>query len=271
MATIRFEEVSRLRRIGEYAFVNCRLNSIRIPASVEEIDGSAFVGSLCLAIEVAAGRRNLTIQGDLLTTADGTKLVRYIGRNHDIIVPNTIEILGKSCFESCNHVEKVVFEDGSKLRQIGPSAFTGCEFLRSIAIPASVEIIGDFAFRECDGLEELFLNQDGVLVTMGKEAFADCRSLRSFYFPKSVREVDKNCFTRCVSLHLLIFGSGVGLKNIVGDVLLEALETIGFADISSLFEIEVNEEGVDLAFPGWVSVGDRGSTVVLIPANQTVS
>jgi hypothetical protein len=44
MEIIRFEGVSMLKRIGESAFRNCRLSSIRIPASVEEIDGSAFVG-----------------------------------------------------------------------------------------------------------------------------------------------------------------------------------------------------------------------------------
>jgi hypothetical protein len=61
-------------------------------------------------------------------------------------------------------VERVVFEPGSKLKQIDQSAFSGCEFLTSIAIPASVETIGDFAFRKCDGLEECLMNNDAVFV-----------------------------------------------------------------------------------------------------------
>jgi hypothetical protein len=150
----------------------------------------------------------------------------------------------------------VVFESGSKLRHVGPSAFTYCEFLTSIAIPASVEIIGEASFKQCGGLEECLISNDAVLVKIGKEAFADCRSLRSFYFPKTVREIDENSFVRCGPLQFLIFGSSVSLKNIVGDVSLdEALGNIGFTDISSLFKIEVNREGVDLDFPGWISVG----------------
>jgi hypothetical protein len=57
------------------------------------------------------------------------------------------------------------------------------------------------------------------------------------------------------------------LKSIVGDGTLdEALERIAFADtgISSLFEIEVNRKGVDLDFPGCVSICDADSSTVII-------
>jgi hypothetical protein len=269
MATITFEEPSQLKRIGEGAFLNCRLSSIVIPASVEEIDGSAFLGCPLLVIEVAAGSRNFKIEGNLLTTADGTQIVRHFGREREVIIPKTVEILGRSCFELCNHFERVVFENGSRLRQIDRSAFSGCGFLTRMAIPASVESIRESAFKKCDGLEEFLMDEDGVLVKLGKEAFADCCSLRSFRFPKTVGEVGENCFVRCGPLHLLIFGSCESLKNIVGDVTLdERLEHIGFSAISSMFEIEVNEEGVDMDFPGWVSVGDGDSAVVLIQANK---
>jgi hypothetical protein len=195
--------------------------------------------------------------------------VRCFGRELEVHVPERVEILGKSCFESSNYFERIVFEPGSRLRQIGPSAFSGCEFLTSIAIPASIEVIQDSAFKKCDGLEERLVDEDVVLVKIGKEAFADCRSLRSFYFSKSVREVVESCFIRCDPLHLLVFGSGGSLKRVVGDATLdEALEHIGFDDISSLFKIDVNEDGADLNFSGWISVGDSGSTMLLIQANK---
>jgi hypothetical protein len=53
----------------------------------------------------------------------------------------------------------------------------------------------------------------------------------------------------------LKFGSGEALKKIVGDAMLdEALDDIGFSEISSLFRIEVNQGGEKLGFSGWVSV-----------------
>jgi hypothetical protein len=165
--------------------------------------------------------------------------------------------------------ERIAFELGSKLRQIGSSAFSVCEFLTNIAIPASVEIIGYFGFNKCDGPEDCLMVEDAVLMRTGKESFADCRAFRSFYVPKSVREVDENSFIRCDPLHLLTFGSCRSLKTIVGDVSLDDwLEHIGFADTSSLFEIEVNQEGADLDFPGWISVSDSVSTLVLIQASK---
>jgi hypothetical protein len=52
-----------------------------------------------------------------------------------------------------------------------------------------------------------------------------------------------------------------------GATLNEGLESLGFVDISSLSKIEVEDGGVGISFPGWVSVGDGGSGLVLIRAN----
>jgi hypothetical protein len=96
---MRFEEVSRPKRIGEYPFFNCRLTSIKIQASVEEINGSTFVGCPLLVIEIAAGRQNFKIPGGVLPTSDGTTIVRYFAPGPEVIVPTTLEVLGRSSFE----------------------------------------------------------------------------------------------------------------------------------------------------------------------------
>jgi hypothetical protein len=269
MATIRFQEPSRLKTIGKRAFAGCRLSTITIPASVETIDGSAFVGCPLLGIGVAMESQRFKIEGTLLTTADGTKIVRYFGRGREVFVRKTVEVLGNSCFESSNYFERVVFENGSKLRQIGCSAFSGCEFLTSIAIPVSVVAIGESAFKECDGLEECLIDENAVLVKIEDGAFAGCCSLRSFYFPSTVAGIGKKCFERCGCLHQLTFGSGATLKTLVCDVTLHvALENIGFADITGLFKIEVNEEEVNLDFRGWLSFSDGGSSLVFVQDNE---
>jgi hypothetical protein len=74
MTKIAFAKVSGLKRIGERAFAFSGLISITIPASVEEIDGSAFVSHRLLEVRVARKSRNFVVQGSLLTTADGKKL-----------------------------------------------------------------------------------------------------------------------------------------------------------------------------------------------------
>jgi hypothetical protein len=264
LEAITFEESSRLRRIGEGAFLKCRLMSIAIPASVEEIDGSAFVGCPLYEIRVAQESQNFRVAGTLLSTADGTQIVRCFGREREIVVAKRVEVLGKSCFEACSHIERVVFESDSKLRLIGSSALAGCEIITSIAIPAAVEMIDESAFRRCLGLEECLMTEDANLVGIGKAAFAGCCSLRSFGIPRNVHRIGSDCFNGCCPLHRLRFGSGESVKKIVGDRTLdEALDHFGFNQISCLFRIEVNHSGSDLDFPGWVSVGDSDSTLVL--------
>jgi hypothetical protein len=269
LKTITFDDSSRLKRIGEHAFSNCALTSIIIPASTEEIDGSAFVGCPIREIRIAGGSHNFLVERGLLTTADGRRIVRYFGRARDVTVSREVEVVGKSCFESCSHIENIFFESGSELRQIGSSALSGCEFLTSITIPASVEIVGESAFKKCNGLEECLMAEDAILVGIGKEAFADCCSLRWFYVPKSVQSIDEDCFSRCGCLHQLGFGSEETLKQIVrNEPLDDVLERIGFDEISSLFTIEVDDGEADLQFPGWVSDSDGGSTLVLIQADK---
>jgi hypothetical protein len=103
-------------------------------------------------------------------------------------VPKAVEIVENSCFESWNHFERVVFENGSKLRRIGPSAFSGCEFLTNISVPASVEMIEDSEFKKCDGLEEWLIPEDAVLVKIGQDALSDCRSLSFFFVFRTLLE-----------------------------------------------------------------------------------
>jgi hypothetical protein len=72
--------------------------------------------------------------------------------------------------------------------------------------------------------------------------------------------------TRSVSARLAVC---TDLKRIAVDATLdEALDTFGIGDPSLLFKIKVNQVGVDSRFPGWISVGDRGTPLVLIQANE---
>jgi hypothetical protein len=46
---------------------------------------------------------------------------------------------------------------------------------------------------------------------------------------------------------------------VAGKTLDEALEHLGVTEISSLFRIEVEEDGSILAFSGWIPVADESS------------
>jgi hypothetical protein len=131
-------------------------------------------------------------------------------------------------------------------------------------VPASVAEIEALAFKECIGLEDCSIHEDAILMKIGQEAFAGCSCLRSFYVPKAIEGIGENCFKKCPSLSRLKFGSGDTLKKIVSRRTLdEALEHLGFTEVSRLFRIEVEDDDLDLLFPGWIRVAGDGSHLTL--------
>jgi hypothetical protein len=52
--------------------------------------------------------------------------VRFFGVEREVIVPMEVEMLRKSCFESCSQLERIDFEDGSRLKKIGKFAIASC-------------------------------------------------------------------------------------------------------------------------------------------------
>jgi hypothetical protein len=53
---VTFQEISKLKKIGERAFAFSKIKSFTIPASVNEIDGSAFFGCPLDEIDIAPGK-----------------------------------------------------------------------------------------------------------------------------------------------------------------------------------------------------------------------
>jgi hypothetical protein len=182
------------------------------------------------------------VEGNLLMTSNGTEIVRYFGREVEVLVPKKVETLRKSCFEGSHCVERVVFEDESRLLRICRSALAYCSSLRSISLPASVEVIEEAAFELSTGLESCLIEENAHLQRIEREAFSECRSLRSFYVPLSVDSIGENCFNSCISLRRLKFASDKSLNRFVGDSPLdEAFENLGLYEISSVLRIEVGD------------------------------
>jgi hypothetical protein len=233
------------------------MRSITIPALTEEIDGSAFLNCPLIQIQVAPGSLNFKVERNLLVTSDGTGIVRYFGLDREITLGKKVKVLGSLCFEDCRHLDKIAFEIGSELERIGPGALRGCSSLIGIEIPSSLTTIEEASFEGCTELESCLIAKDSSLVTIGATAFAKCTSLRSFYFPQLLGEIGSQCFSKCDYLYQLKFGTSESLKKVVGDRSLEdALEEFGVIAGSTLFRIDVEDGGVELEFPGWVSVCD---------------
>lgn len=85
----------------------------------------------------------------------------------EIVIPSSVEHLGKGAFAGCNSLEKVEIKDG--LTAIGDGAFMGTENLKNIKLPQTLKAIGKLSFF-ASGFEEIVLPES--LEYIDKGAFA---------------------------------------------------------------------------------------------------
>jgi hypothetical protein len=97
---------------------------------------------------------------------------------------------------------RVIFENGSKLREIGELAFSGCKCLESFNGPSSVETLGRCCFAECSRLTTVTFAENSRLKTIGKLAFSKS-GLDSITIPAATEEIDGSAFANCPVIEML--------------------------------------------------------------------
>lgn len=106
--------------------------------------------------------------------------------------------IGKAAFQGCTELNEIVFEEKSRVTEIGEAAFNKCTSLVLLDLPASLATIGTSAF-EGTKLEEIAFAENGCLATIGKNAFKNLK-LSSLRFPASLETIAENAFGQNYSL-----------------------------------------------------------------------
>lgn len=172
--------------IGEKAFYQCTaLENVTIPDSVTFIGGAAFTG--CAALT------------SIVIPDSVTRIDTFLHRSGTGYVVSKI-----GAFSGCSSLRNIKL--GSGLTFIGEAMFQGCTDLGSIAIPDSVAKIGDNAFRGC-GLTSVTISDR--VTEIGESAFSDCTKLKSVKIGKGLTRISKRAFEGCSSLMSLTLGSNV--------------------------------------------------------------
>lgn len=180
------------------------LNDANKTATVSSYDDSTQDGVIDIPDTVTSGGQSYKV------TAIGEYAFnpfRTITKVSSVFIPATVTSIGRFAFRCCNSLATVTFAEGSQLKSIGVSAFSGTDpahpRFKEIQIPDSVETIGTNAFHNCQDLESITL--PASLETIESSAFSSCRKLSEIKLPASLKAIQSYVFDDCSSLETVFY------------------------------------------------------------------
>lgn len=240
---IRFPK--SLKKIGECAFRNCiNLEHIVFPKEDIEICEAAFEHCTSLK-KITLKEKEYLLTGlpmnrkadampEIIVTIhtqilgnfciSGTVLLRYLGEEERVTVPEGITVIGERAFAGNEAVGRVILPESvveiqteafadclllqtlnfpKGLKHIGNAAFEGCVKLLRAEIPKGITRLSPSIFSRCKKLKQI-LWEEAMLLEIGQQAFYGCHSLSSAVFPKSLKKIGALAFYQCDSLTELV-------------------------------------------------------------------
>ena len=97
----------------------------------------------------------------------------------EIVIPKEIKELGKESFLYCINLEKIIFEEGSEIKEIPEGCMKYCKKIETITLPTTIQKIKKEGFYYCSELKEIInLNRS---IEYGESSFAECQQLIGKY------------------------------------------------------------------------------------------
>jgi len=236
------------RWIGDRAFVNSGIDSIKLSRDLAYLGGNAFeaCGELT-SVDMTACTKLEEIQHHTFCNCDALE---------SIVFPDCVRMLRREAFADCNALKKVTLNSGlleiedyafagccelteinlenTDVYYIAEGAFEHCCSLKSIVMPNSMNEVGEGAFNNCHSLESVALGK--YMPAIGKGAFEECYNLKSVTNTERLINIEGWAFKRCHNLSNL--------------ELPESLEKVGrcaFEECHSLGELYFGENAADLS------------------------
>lgn len=131
----------------------------------------------------------------------GTCLIKYIGNERNIIVPDGITRISGNCF-SMTKIDTITLPNS--VEEIGRYAFAYCKHLSLINLVDNIKSIGDGAFRGCKCLmcfdDKSTLHLPENLEYLGSYSFANTSIKHVVFHGNHLKSISKHCFAECTNL-----------------------------------------------------------------------
>ena len=267
--------------IGCVAFGETPIESITIPASTTDIDGAAFAGSNLKEIKVAEGNEKYISENQMILTKDKSTIVccaptvtepifdskcTVIGNNSFALskiftlnIPNGIKEIGISAFQGCESLSSVVLP--KDLTEIKEQTFSGCDNLTSIVIPDTVKSIADDAFKY----------SDKVTIIASDESYAHKYANEKGILFRDIKEID-NPYKEKKAIIVIPGIAGSRLYNSKNDVVWEPTimgsPIYSYSKIKNIENLGYDENGKSIQSVGPYTV--TGSIVDQVDNANTI-
>lgn len=208
-------DLSNMTEIGMWAFENCALTDISIPASVTKICAHAFRHCSALkTLEFVAGtpEKELVLEteaffgcGNMDLANNGvlpSRIISIAARTFQecgitkLTLPTNKKLTGVSCKLEFNGVQT------DNMGALGYAAFFGCRYLTDLTIPANVTVINEVVFQDCN-LQNVIFDDATKIKEIQKNAFTNNQNLAGIFAGKnfnSLKTIGEGAFLNCFKL-----------------------------------------------------------------------
>lgn len=275
--------------IQEEAFSNClSLKEVKLPESLQKIGGVAFGESGLETVNIPASLDEVvkttystSVEGASYSTCPGpfwrceslknvyiddgvTEIIPYLFAGaqglEKVTLPEGIEKIGQNAYIGCSSIDEVNLPES--LTEIELNAFAGATSLKSLELPKKLEKLGERAF-ENTGIEEIEIpaslkeaegdgNFNYYETPYGKAGIAygpfyRCKFLKKVTFEKSVNEIPSYLFAGVFGLEEIEFNGNIktigkytfsGCINLKELEFPESVESVGNYAFQGCIELE---------------------------------
>lgn len=178
-------------KIGDGAFKNATLNTLKVPATVKAIGDEAFYQCY-----------NLSSISDLKVETIGYRAFYTCIDLTEVSLQQAVSI-GNAAFSNCWSLESISLP---KAKTIGHSVFSQCSSLKTASLP-KIATVSDSAFWGCKSLTGISIP---AAQTIERAAFSRCTALKTVSLPESVTSIGDSAFSQCTAMtELTITGPAV--------------------------------------------------------------
>ncbi|KAK8875922.1 hypothetical protein M9Y10_006100 [Tritrichomonas musculus] len=192
---IEFSKDSQLVSIDKCAFLYSSVESISIPATVEQLNEGWCEGTTKLSKFILSPENQYysTLNPKIIVKKSDKygkrfDVIVFACRNIDrVVVPSYITRIASHAFSGCRYMQSIEFPRDSKLTRIDDFAFAFSS-IENIIIPTSIKVIGRRAFFGCRQLNNVKFSIEAQVDLIENGAFEET-GLKKIAIPQDVKEL----------------------------------------------------------------------------------